>query len=250
MNKFRHMFFVVALCSCTLAQAQRHFYHRVDVGSSNIYTFVVSNLITGYTNYLTHDILFDDSYSYSLYNGRLNGEKIKTKGYNPMGITARELFNDAFAGVKLGYQSDYMGPVNWGIYTSAHYKINQFKVLFPFEDGYNSERAQYLKTGGGLFLTFGSIESITKVQVEAALRYDMPLSYAGIYGNDSGVLNRGVSSHFAVKVGGFSWLSAGVYADFNHYDLYKNMGSNSTFKQYNVGVTFTITPKRGEDLYD
>lgn len=235
------------------AMAQRNFYHRIDVGSSNIYSFVGSNLITGYANYLTHDILFDNSFTYSFYNGTYNGKDIKTKSYSMTGLTARELFGDCFAGIKLGYQSDYMSSVNWGLYASCHYKLNQFEAKWPDAQDYSGERAQYLKPGAGLFFTFGSVESQTKVQLEAALRYDMPMGYKGILGTKKDELKSGLSSHFAIKFAGYSWISAGLYMDICHYDLYKDFkdaGKDSKFKMYNVGVTFTITPKRGEDIYD
>jgi len=255
-NKIRKIFLVLMLMYGLIllhsdAYAQRHFYHRLDVGSSNIYTFVVSNIVTGYANYLTHDILFDNSYVYTLYSGDIDGIEIKTKGFGPMGVTARELFNDSFGGVKLGYQSDFISAFNWGLYASVHYKVNQVKTLFPEMEDYGNERFQYLKPGVGVLFTFGDMESKVKVQIEAAARYDIPMGYKGMAGTKvNGVLNKGISSHFSVKVAGYSWLSAGLFADFNHYDLYRNMTEGSHFKPYSFGVTFTITPKRGEDLYD
>lgn len=81
----------------------------------------------------------------------------------------------------------------------------------------------------------------------------MPISYKGVWGTDKESLNSGVSSHFSIKFAGYSWISAGIYADINHYNSYKefnDMNKTPKFKMYNVGVTFTITPKRGEDLYD
>lgn len=247
----RFIFIFIVLLGCTSLNAQRHLYHRIDVGSSNIYTFVLSNLVTGYTNYFTHDMLFDNSYVYSIYSGEVEGESVSTKAYNPMGITATDLFNDSFAGVKLGYQSDLQGSFNWGIYASGHYRINQIKAKTSAMDEYTKECFQYVKPGVGLLFTFGSIESPVKVQIEAAARYDYPISYKGsFFENSNESLEKGLSSHFAVKVAGYSWLSAGVYADIYHHNLFKNKNSNCNFKPYSFGVTFTITPKRGEDLYD
>lgn len=251
MNKIRTSLIAFILCFAAMANAQRHFYHRIDVGSSNIYTFVLSNLITGYTNYFTHDILFDNSYVYTVFGGEVNGESVKTKAFNPMGITASELFNDAFAGVKLGYKSDIMGAFNWGIYASGHFRFNQFKAKFAAMEDYTKERFNYLKPGVGLLLTFGGIESKVKVELEAAARYDLPTGYKGLWGTSAkDVLGKGMSSHYSIKVGGYSWFSAGIFADLCHYKLYSNTQNNSSFKPYSFGVTFTITPKRGEDIYD
>lgn len=79
MIKIRTFLISLTLCLATTVNAQRHFYHRIDVGSSNIYTFVISNLITGYANYLTHDILFDNSYVYTIYGGKVDGESVNTQ---------------------------------------------------------------------------------------------------------------------------------------------------------------------------
>lgn len=238
---------ILLLAVCFAGQAQRNFYHRLDVGSSNIYSFVVSNLGTALLNYATHDMLFDNSFTYSFFSGEGYVNEVSTKRYDPMGITMRDLFNDAYFGTKLGYQSDNMGFVNWGIYGSAHYKINQFKAKFMPEMDYERERLHYMKTGVGLMLTLGSIEHKTRVQIEAALRYDFPLGYAGVYGASKDMLESGLSSHYAIKVAGFTWLSVGVYADINHYNLYNVTVDKANLKMYNIGITFTITPKRGED---
>lgn len=251
MIKIKTSLIVFILCIATTTSAQRHFYHRIDVGSSNIYTFVLSNLITGYANYFTHDILFDNSYVYTIYDGEVDGESVTTKAFSPMGITASDLFNDAFAGVKLGYKSDLMGAFNWGIYASGHFRINQFKAKSVDIGDYSKERFNYFKPGIGLLLTLGGIESKVKVEFEAAARYDYPVGYKGLRGtNAKDVLSKGLSSHYSIKVGGYSWFSAGVFADLCHYDLYTNTQNNSSFKPYSFGVTFTITPKRGEDIYD
>lgn len=232
--------------------AQRNFYHRIEVGSNNIYTFVLSNLVTGYANYFAHDMLFDNSFDYAITNASYLGRDIETKSYNPINMEPKDLFNDVYCGIKLGYQSDNMGAFNWALYASAHYKLNQFRVKWPMANDFLNEKTQYFKPGVGLVFTFGSIEQKTKVQIEGAIRYDMPIGYNGYWNNDTKMLNKGLSSHYAVKLVGYSWLSAGIYADFSHYNLYKqldNLGNNSKFNIYNIGLTFSITPKRGEDIY-
>ncbi|MDO4158908.1 MAG: hypothetical protein Q4D41_00450 [Prevotellaceae bacterium] len=251
MIKIRTFLISLTLCLATTVNAQRHFYHRIDVGSSNIYTFVISNLITGYANYLTHDILFDNSYVYTIYGGKVDGESVNTQGLNPMGITASELFNDTFIGIKLGYKSNLMGAFNWGVYASGHYRVNQFKEKLATAEDYTKERFNYFKPGVGILLTFGGIESKVKVELEAAARYDIPVGYKGLWGsNSTNVLGEGISSHYSIKVGGYSWFSGGIFVDLCHYKPYNNTQNISSFKPYSFGVTFTITPKRGEDLYD
>lgn len=235
------LFFLVACCG---AHAQRNFYHRIDLGSSNVYTFVLSNIATGYTNYFTNDILFDDSYVYTLYSGDLH-----TKCMSPMGVIANDLFNDAFAGIKVGYQSDSFSAFNWGVYASGHYRINQIQARFDEKSNYAKECFQYIKPGVGVLLTFGGVESNLIVQVEGAVRYDIPLSYKGMFGNNKGnTMKAGLSSHYSVKFAGHQDFSIGAFFDMNHYNVYKT--SDIKFKPYSFGITFTITPKRGHDLYD
>ncbi len=216
------------------------------MGSSNIYTFALSTIVTGFANYGVHNMLFDNSYVYTVYSGDIGGESVKTKGANPMGINARDLFNDVLGGVKLGYQSDLVGVCNYGIYASAHYRINQMKTKLPGMEDYSYERFQYMKPGMGVFLTFGTVERKVKAQIEAAVRYDLAINYKGVDGTESkDAINNGLSTHFALKAIGYTWFSGGVFADFCHYHLF----DDSSFKPYSFGVTFTITPKRGEDYY-
>ena len=242
MNKHKNILTLVCLLIFMGAKAQRNFYHRIDVGSSNIYTFVLSNIVTGFANYYSRDILFDNSYVYTLYSGDL-----KTKGLNPIGLTARDLFNDAFAGVKLGYHSESFSNFNWGVYGSAHYRINQVNARSKDIEEYHVERFQYFKPGAGILLTFGGIESDVIVQFEAAAKYDIPINYKGMYGSEINSLNNGISSHYSLKFAGNTAFSIGVFADLTHYNLYKDL--NVKLKPFSFGAVFTITPKRGIDVY-
>lgn len=241
---------ILLLSAGANATAQnRHFYHRGDIGSGNAYMFVGTNLITAFANYLSHDILFDNSFNYTFYDCNLGGTEFKTKANNIMGLKAKELFNDFTAGVKLGYKSDSYSSFNWGIYGSFHYKINQFQLKPDGAESYANERMCYLKPGVGAFVVLGSIESDIKVQIEGALRYALPIAYKGMLGDKTDMLDSGIQSHFALKLGGAHDFSGGVFVDINHFDFYKDMPSDSKFKAYTIGVTLTITPKRGERLY-
>ena len=233
------------------SQAQsRHFYHRIDIGSGNAYTFVGSNLITSFANYFAHDILFDNSFNYSVFSGEaINGAKIRTKPENLLGLTARDLLNDATAGIKLGYKSDNFGSFNWGIYGSAHYKINQYKARVDDTDEYSHERFSYFRPGIGAYLLFGSVENRTKFQIEAGAQYNIPLSYKGLIDGKKDVLNSGITTHWALKIGGAHDFSGGIFVDINHFDIFIPSVAKK-MKMYTFGITLTITPRRGEKLYD
>lgn len=243
------MFAILSLCTSKVSAISRNFFHRIDVGSGNVYTFVGSNLITAFANYLTRDMLFDNSFSYTFFSGNNAGRSISTRPDNLMGVTARDIFNDAFAGIKLGYKSGVFSNVNWALYGSFHYKINQFKADMFNSGQFTRERVSFLKPGIGGQIVFGGIEHKLRFQLEVGAQYCFPIDYKGVYDSGSNNLNSGVMTHYAFKIGGYVNFSCGIYADIYHFDLFKSSFNNS-MKMYNVGVTFTITPKRGEDFYD
>lgn len=235
------------------ANAQ-HFYHRIDVGTNNIYTFVASNLITAGLNAVTNDMLFDNSYNYTYMDLSAN-ETVKTKSYNIMGLTAHDIFSDIRIGTKLGYQSFTLGTFNWGIYGSAHYKLNQFKTQTDGSDVFTKHNIQKMMLGGGLMMILGSVENNTRVIIEAGLRYDIPLSYKGACGeNAKDILSNGLSSNFSIRFGGNSWLQGlGLYADIPHYNMFKSGGgyfTNPHLRMYNFGVVYTISPWKFKDAYN
>lgn len=247
------LFFIILFVAMQQANAQ-HFYHRIDVGTNNIYTFVASNLITAGLNAATNDMLFDNSYNYT-YMDLSTNESVETKNYDVLGLTARDIFNDIRVGAKLGYQSFNFGAFNWGIYGSAHYKLNQFKTKVDGSDIWTKHNIQKIMLGGGLMMIFGSMENSTRVIIEAGLRYDTPFNYRGACGdNFKDVLNRGLSSNVSVRFGGKSWLQGlGLYADIPHYNMFKSGGeyfSNPQLKMYSFGVVYTISPWKFKDAYD
>ncbi len=251
-NKFTKSFLLLCalLLSPSTTEAQRHLYLRLDVGSGNIYTFAASNIVTGFINLVSKQVLFDNSFLLTYNSGSIDNRDIDLKGNNKIGLVARDAFNELYGGLKLGYQSDNIGNFNWGIYGSAHYKLNQYRAKFPNETDFSPERFSYFKPGAGLFMIFGSIQQKTKVQVEAALRYAIPIGYKGMIGTDAEVLNSGLASFYALKFGGYSWFNFGFFAEVNHFDIFKTMGQYGTdpnFGSYTFGLTLTINPKSGED---
>lgn len=233
----------------------QHFYYRLDVGTNNIYSFAVANLATAGLNTLVDDMLFDNAYTYTYIQAKDNQQSVETKGYNIAGITARDLFSDITTGIKLGYQSYYPSTLNWGIYGSAHYRINQFKTIYPNYDDAFRHNVQRLLLGGGLFFNIGNIESSTKVVIEAGIRYETPLHYNGINGLKlSDALNKGVSSHYAIRINGNgAFQGLGIYADVPHYKLFKETGKqkvSTNVRMFTFGVVYTITPWRIKELYD
>ncbi len=235
--------------SLPLHADMRNFYHKVDITSGNVYTFVLSNLFTAYGNYLCSDVMFDDSFQYTVMNGQtLYGKKISVKPQNLLGFKARDLFNDFSPGLKLGYKSDSFGSVNWGIFASAHYSINQFRVNLSGTDEYSDERYTYFKPGAGIYLMFGSIEQKLRVQLEIGAKYNFPLTYHGTITDISNPLNAGITSYYSLKFGGAYDFSGGIFVSVNHFDIFKHTVVDS-FKSWSLGATFIITPKRSSRIY-
>ena len=231
-------------------QAQ-NLYYRLDVGTNNIYSFAAANLATAGLNALADRMLFDNAYTYTYLD---TSDGIDAKGYNVAGMTARDIFSDITTGGKIGYQSFNPGNFNWGIYGSAHYRINQFKTSIKGTDGEFHNNIQRLLLGGGLLFNLGDIESSTRFVIEAGVRYELPLSYNRLNGQSmSDVLNSGLSSHFALRINGNGLLQGlGIYADIPHYNLFKNTGNeynSPSFKMYTFGLIYTITPWKIKEMY-
>lgn len=246
MKKLISIIILAFFCSKISAQ---HFYHRLDVSTGNIYSFVASNLATAGINALADDMLFDNAFNYTYVNLSSENQPLKTKMRDIAGLTARDLFNDVRLGVKLGYQSFNPGNFNWGVYGSAHYKINQFGI--DESDVVTNNIIHKVMIGGGMMFTLGNIESYTKVIIEAGLQYDIPLKYKGQFGTDvDNVLSKGLSSHFALRFGGTSWLQGiGLYADIPHYNMLKD-NIKCNLKMYHFGIVYTISPWKMKAAYD
>ena len=248
MRKILLALLIVPMLKTAMAQ---NFYYRLDIGTNNIYSFAAANLATAGLNALTDKMLFDNAYTYTYINTSSN---LDAKGYNVTGMTARELFSDFTLGGKLGYQSFNAGSFNWGIYGSAHYRINQFKTTISGQSEEHHTDIQRVQLGGGLLFNLGDIESSTRVVIEAGLRYELPISYNQLNGQKvSDVLNSGLSSHFALRINGNGVLQGlGIYADIPHYDMFKNTGGKSglpNLKMYTFGLIYTITPWKIKDMY-
>lgn len=251
----KHFLLSVLLITVTLQAGAQHFYYRLDLSSSNIYAFALSNLATAGLNRAANRMLFDNYYSYTIHDLSSPTRDVNVKNYSPVGITARDAFNDVGGGLRLGYNSFNPGSVNWAVFATAHYKLNQFKTqLTGLDDPVLRHRMHHVAVGAGVMLSLGGIESPSRVILEAGVRYNIPVGYAGPFGTKANdVLNSGISTHYALKFGGFSKLQGlGVWADIPHYNMLKNGGEylpGGKLKSYSFGIVYTITPSRVKDSY-
>lgn len=219
-----------------------------DIAFGNPYTTAVASTLTGLANYhLFNDAFFENSFIYGLYDTNVDNMKVKT--LNPMGVTARELFNNVQAGIKLGYQTYNPEFVNYGIYASAHYKLDQFQMGYS-DDNMTKYRAQRILLGATALLSLGSMEQPSRVIIEAGCRYSIGLDYNTPEGRNKDMLNDGLVSHFAIKLASRGMMqNIGVFADINHFNMWKNSGDRK-LNNYTFGLTWTITPQQMNDRKD
>lgn len=245
---------IVALFFMPFTCKAQHLYYRMDVATNNIYTFAATNLATAGINALTDEMLFDNAFTYTYIQNVDKNSNVNIKNPNILGLTARDIFSDITFGGKLGYQSFFPGSFNWGVYGSAHYRVNQYKVEADNTDASFRNNVQRLMLGGGVLLNLGSVESSTKIVLEAGLRYEIPIYYKGISDlKQSEMLNKGLSSHYALRINGNGLLQGlGVYADIPHYKMFKKSGiqyGTPDVKMYSFGIMYTITPWKIKDIY-
>ncbi|MBQ8362025.1 MAG: hypothetical protein IJX44_08790 [Bacteroidaceae bacterium] len=220
-----------------------------DIASGNPYTIAASSILTGLTNYyILNDAFFENSFAYGIYSTDTDNLKVKT--LNPMGITARELFNNMQVGLKLGYQTYSPEFFNFGLYSSAHYKVEQFEVGYN-DDNMDYHRAQRMLFGATALFSFGNMGQASRVIVEAGCRYSMRLGYTSPLGEEKKQLNNGLVSHYAVKFASRGlWQNIGIYADINHFDLWNDSYRDSKLKNVTIGITWTITPQQADSRRD
>ena len=220
-----------------------------DLTAGNLYTFAASSVVTGLANYyLLNNAFFENSFAYNFYSTNVDGLDAKT--LNPMGLTARELFNNLQVGLKFGYQTYRPEFFNYGIYGTAHYKTDQLKVGYD-EENMSYHRAQRVLVGATALLSLGSMEKPSRVIIEAGCRYSLGFAYKSPISNDKDQLNNGLVSHFGIKLASRGLLqNVGVFADITHFNMWKNFLPNHKLKNWSVGFTWTITPQQADERKD
>lgn len=227
-----------------------NFYFHVEMNSGNIYPFAGWSIISGALNSALKYNLFESGFAYDIYSGN----NVKTKYNSPIAFNAVNIFNHIQPGLKIGYYSDYINsPVNWGVLATGGYKINQFQMQEM--NNYVRQCIHRAQVGALLLLAFGKNGASTQAMIELGAKYNFATKYKGGEITDTKALNNGISSHFALKFGGTGWLqNIGVYADIDHYNLYKNSFEingnkpfiNNNLKNITIGLCVTVTPKQAD----
>ena len=242
---------LIVLCLFQVSWAQQRIKNHnlifnCDIASGSPYTMACSSVVTGLANYyLLKDAFFENAFAYSFYSTDVDGLKAKTM--SPMGLTASELLNNLQVGLKVGYQTYTPEFVNYGIYASAHYKIDQFEVGYN-DDNMFKHRAQRALLGATALLSLGSMGQPSRIIIEAGCRYSIGLAYKSPLGDDKDQLSNGLVSHFGVKLASRGMMqNIGVYADFNHFNMWKDFRPNQKLNNWTIGLTWTITPQQVDD---
>lgn len=232
--------------------AQRHLFKRIDVGTDNYYTYLMTMLGTGIINAVTESPLVEANLNWGivssdqtikLYNSMAsekdeNGEEELPEALNP---TAHNLWSNLTAGGKIGYVSDYQGSVNYALYASAHYNFRQLRT--EEYNGFVNQKTSRAQLGGGFFLSFGKIENNTRFIIDCGLRYNIPVGYKGsLDANYNDVLNKGLTSHYSAKLS-FGDLGVAVGLGFNcmHYNFFKDESlAGKKNKIHEITLTISI----------
>ena len=251
---------VISISGVNSAQAQRNFYNRVEIGGGNVWTFVGLEAVSMILNHVTHMPLTEATLRFGVpisEYGNLNGYQgfydwnydrftdDPDYGSGDDGFAkfkGRNLLSNIIIGDKMGYLSDNLGSVNYCVYGSAYYNLQQFKLMSD-ETNYTNLSTQRLQLGGGLMLILGSIEKKGRFIIDGGIRYNLPLKFSGdgFSSSTNDMMNKGVTSHYMVK---YSWdnaIAVGATVDVMHYNMFKDetlCGAQS--KMFEFGITLSI----------
>lgn len=252
MKKFLFtVFLLLTLCpDGNIIMAQNHLYRRVEIGTENGWSFIGATVLTSLGNVLLHYPLFQSSMTFSAISsdGNLknymdepeydeNGEETGSMG-GYMKADGKHLFNHLALGTKIGYISDKLGWVNYGLYGAAYYNLRQLRS----EDLSFNHNIQRLQIGGGVMLVLGSVEQNSRFIADAGFRYNIPVYYqnSGEWGK-SDMINTGITSHYSLKYSYKNSFSIDFFCNIMHYNMFKNFDiAGEKNKIYEFGLSVAI----------
>ena len=230
-------------------------YFHVDLNSGNIYTMGVSTIVLGYLNYGLKRNIFETAYMVDFLSAKQDGNTIKNKMFSPIGLRAADLFNTISPKLKIGYKSNNSGNANWGVYALANYKLHQFKLKFD-DDDYDRMRYSRLGFGAGIIGIFGDLTAPYHVIIEGEAYYNIPLTFSTSFLDNHSInqLNRGLTSHFAIKFGGSnSFQNIGIFVDIDHFNLVNEKCNQEhtpikdlELRNISVGISLSVTLGQSE----
>lgn len=200
----------------------RHLLLNFDLYSGNVYTFAVSTIAFGFLNDAFKQNVLETGFVADLTSAKDDSRKLSTHMWSPVGIQARELFNDINPNLKVGWKSSSQGSANVGVFANLGYKLHQFSLRGDDTAPWERLRYQRVYAGVGIQGIFGGLESPYRVIVEGAVRYVIPTALTTTAWSDveTAQLSKGVQTHWAIKMGGAeAFQNFGFFVDIDHFNL-------------------------------
>ena len=244
------------LLSCNAAQAQRHFFKRIEFGSENVWTFTATEILSVLINQcwfnypltegtIRFSVPYTDNGNLNTFAGikDFNNDDDDSSGnYDFVNVKPKNLFSHLLGGVKLGYLTDYPGSFNWCCYGAAYYNLHQLKLM-DGSDSYTRLNTQRAQVGGGVMAIIGGIEKDYRWIIDVGLRYNIPTYFHGndIEGGCKDIMGKGLTSHYMLKVSLNNSVAVGFAFDVMHYNLFKDeslCGDSSKIFQFGISAMF------------
>lgn len=200
----------------------RHLLLNFDLYSGNVYTFAVSTIAFGFLNDAFKQNVLETGFVADITTAQYDTRKISTHMWSPVGVQARELFNDINPNLKIGWKSSSYSSANIGVFANLGYKLHQFSLRADDQAPWERLRYQRIYAGVGVQGIFGGLESPYRVIVEGAVRYVIPTALTTTAWSDveTTQLSKGVQTHWAVKMGGAdAFQNIGLFVDIDHFNL-------------------------------
>ncbi len=257
MRKILLLLLLTAVLTVNLSAQDRirvhdqRFYFKLDLESGNIFSCAALAGVSAGFNALTHR-------DFSINAFTINSEKAKdnteVKNYEWNKTGAEDLFKDMQTGIRIGAKTDNGNFVNFGFYTSLHYKINQFKLEDFATKEFEKHGIHRVLFGVSALMQLGGDGKNFLGFFEAGVRYAVATKYDNPYNTDKSGLNNGLISHWAFHFspngGTVGFQDIGVFFDMNHYNLLKDNAFTQSpineIKMWTIGITFAITPGQAD----
>jgi|GEM_PF-4163260 hypothetical protein len=240
---------IISLAGQTVHAKNDHFYFKGDISSTNIFTFFIGTGLTALINYKTNEFTYDNYWMFPSISGSMDGVYKEN--------IIKDMFDNIGTGVKLGYQSTDFSFFNWAAYGSLHYRYNTYntmiKRLYPSPSMSSVDDVHRVQLGIGGHVILGSPENFVRGKIDFGLRYNVPFSYKGNWGDGPGCLNKGISPVFLFMIGGGEkWMkkikvnmNIGFMVELAPYNMFKTsevITKDDTYKVNYIGVNFTLCP--------
>lgn len=250
----------VLMVLSTSMNAKAETYFKADFTSGNLWVDMIGIWATYGINKSKGGIIVDNYLTVNGWSMNSNNNATRTyitsssKNLNSLyDFKFPDILNGLGTGIKWGYKNESGTFIkNWAVYGSIHTTYNHFYVDMSSEGNSFTEYGNSLmrlSPGAGANITFGKDTSPVSVMLDFNLKYDIPIIYAGEFGDGPGCLNSGFSPRISMIVGGphlkKKGMNVGVFCEFMSYKLFKE--SDYFIEPYKAegftfGINFTMFP--------